>query len=564
MASRVVAVDIGGHTVKVMTVKAGKRGLVVTGFASVPRADAEAELSELGMSLKGAVTGVGGRDMILRYTQVPPSPDWQLKNLMDLELQDLQGQSGGELSADYNLLPTRADDDSGMDTVLMALARNDALARATELVQTAGGSIEAHVPTCIALYNAFLKCGPAVEEDEVTALVGIGHDSMDVTLIRGTDLLFARNLGSGGKVLDDAIAGAFNVSAGKAEKLKVELLDLDPASRGKFASGQAEKVTMAAGGASSMIVSGIQSSVAFCQSQTKIAGLRLDRVYVCGGGANARGLKSMLRETLRCPVEMFDPFTRCDLGELPPAMAEELTQMRAEAVPALGLAAGRLDPALYHLEILPERVKRRQRFVQRTLFDIAAAGVAVGLLALLFVNGKDQLEAATKVGSTVKVQAGRIQSTHKEAAKLQVENEEQRTLVEALAQRTVPLDGSLRVLRALADTIKPEFWVESIELKINTERGAAGARAEQKQLFVVKGKGKPVGGVDVGQPYREFLSAFTAHPLIKPKASANPEAAATEPTGNVVPTRKDLDLGVTEFTFAVDVLPETQAPSKEN
>ncbi len=554
MAGRAVAVEVGSHSVKVIVVKAGKHGLVVSGFASVPRADAEAELGQLGISLKGVVAGIGGRDMILRYTQVPPSPDWQLKNLMELELQDLQGQSGGELSADYNLLPVRADDDSGMDTVLMALARNEAIERATELVQGAGGSIDAHVPTCVALYNAFLKCGPAVEEDQVTALVGIGRDSMDVTLVRGTDLLFARNLGSGGKVLDDAIAGAFNVSEAKAEKLKIELLDLDPQSRGRFASGQAEKVTMAAGGASSMIVSGIQSSVAFCQSQTKIAGLKLDKVYLCGGTANARGLKSMLREALRCPVEVFDPFARCDVTELPPAMAEELNAMRAEAVAVLGLAAGRLDSALYQLEILPERIKRKQRFVQRTVFNIAAVAVALLLLGVLFVQGRERLAAASKVQSAVNMQVGRIESTHKEAAALLARNEQQRALVEELAQRTVPLDGVLRVLRALQDTIKPEFWVESLELKLSTQRASAGVRAEQKQVFIVKGKGKPVGGVEVGTPYREFLSKFTEHPLVRPKDPA------AEP--NVAPTRKDLELGLTEFTFEVDVLPDV-AEAKE-
>lgn len=557
MASRSVAVDVGTHSVKVLALKAGKRGLVITAFAEVPRAEAERELAALGIPLKGAVLGISGRDMILRYTQVPPSPDWQLKNLMDLELQDLQGQSGGELSADYNLLPAREDDDSGMDTVLMALARNEALERTSELVQAAGGSVEAHVPTCIALYNAFLKCGPAVEEDEVTALVNIGRDSMDVTLVRGTDLLFARNLGSGGKVLDDAIAGAFNVSEGKAEKLKIELLDLDPQSRGRFASGQAEKVTMAAGGASSMIVSGIQSSLAFCQSQTKIADLRLGRVWLCGGSASVRGLKSMLREALRCPVEMFDPFARCDLSELPPEMANELERARAAAVPVLGLAAGRVDGDLYSLEILPERVKRRQRFLQRTVFDIAAAAVAIVLLALLFVDGKENLEAATKMAATVRAQTKRISQVHEDADKLRTQNETRRALVEVLAQKTVPLDGALRVVRALGDTFRPEFWVESIEQRVVTDRGSGG-RSSQRQVFVVKAKGKPVGGVDLGGPYREFLDRFMAHPLIKAPDGAEP---------NVTQERKDLELGVTEFTLTVDPLPERAAEAaaeKEN
>lgn len=538
MATRAVALDVGSHTVKVMEVKAGKHGLSVTGFASLPREEADA-IGRVGISLKGIVAGVGGRDMILRYTQVPPSPDWQLKNLMELELADLQSQSGGELSADYNLMPVQ-DEDSGLETVLMALARNEALARVSELVRAAGGSIEAHVPTCIALYNAFLKCGSVVEEDEVCGLVAVGRETMDLALVRGTELLFARNLSTGGKVLDDAIASAFNVSERKAEQLKVDLIDLDPGSRGRFASGQAEKVTMAAGGAASAIVAGIQSSVAFCESQTKIQGLRLDKLWICGGSANVRGLKGMLRDALRCPVELFDPFARCDLSALPADQAELLTQQRQEAVLALGLAAGRVDQGLYNLEILPDHVKRRQRFVQRTVFDLAAIAVAVLLLVGLLLTSKTRLEAATAEKRRIEGQVRALETVHKEAAGLQEEINKRRGLVEALAARAIPLDGTLRVIHALQETLPPELWIESIEVKNKPgERNARGVTSEPRQIVQVKGKGKEVSGVAVGQVYRDFAKRFVEHKLI-------PEVVAVPKHG--------VD-GITEFTFDIDVLP---------
>src|SRR5690606_15434026 len=258
---------------------------------------------------------------------------------------------------------------------------------------------------------------------------------------------------------------------------------------------------------------------------------------------------SMLREALRCPVERFDPFARCDLSDLPPAMADELGRLRAEAVPVLGLVAGRLDDELYGLEILPERVKRRQRFVQRTVYDIGAAAVAAALLAALFVHGKDRLAAATRVDQTVRAQVKRVESTHTEAVKLQERNAQRRQLVEALAQRTVPLDGGLRVLRALQDTMPPEFWLASFELK-QPSRGVARTRGEANQVFVVKGKGKPVGGVDLGRVYRDFLAAFTGHALIR--------------GARVTPERKDLELGVSEFTFEIDVLGGGEVKEKEN
>ena len=120
MASRATAVDIGSHSAKILVAQVGKHGVCVTGLAGLPSGDAGASLGEAGISVKDSVCGLAGRDMTLRYSQVPPTPDWQLRNLMDLEIQDLAQQSGGSLSADYNLLPI--EDESGSDTVLLALA----------------------------------------------------------------------------------------------------------------------------------------------------------------------------------------------------------------------------------------------------------------------------------------------------------------------------------------------------------------------------------------------------------------------------------------------------------
>ena len=68
--------------------------------------------------------------------------------------------------------------------------------------------------------------------------------------------------------------------------------------------------------------------------------LRIDKVLICGGGARLRGLRGLLRENLRCPVELFDPFANLDLSALSGDDAEQLQQMRHEAVIALGLAVG--------------------------------------------------------------------------------------------------------------------------------------------------------------------------------------------------------------------------------
>ncbi len=521
MASKGVAIDIGGHSAKAMVVKVGKHGVKVTGFAAVPVDDGVGALRPGGQAPKGAVCGLSGRDMNLRYSQVPPTPDWQLKNLMDLEIQDLAQQSGGALSADYNLLP-QVDPEAGVDTVLLALARDEALARLTEQVVAAGGTIEAFTPNCIALYNAYLKCGP-VEEDVVVCLANIGHETIDLALVRGQDLLFARNLTGGGKVLDDAIAAAFNVSARKAETLKRDLLDLDPQSRGRYSSGQAEKVTMAAGGAANAIVAAIQSSLAFCKAQTKIADLQLDKVLLCGGGARLRGLRGLLREALRCPVDVFDPFANLDLAGLSPGDAEQLQQMRHEAVVALGLAVGRVDETLYSLEILPAAVRRRRTFAQRTVFNIAAGALGVVLLLLYAKERQGAVETARAASQRVTSAKSQAEGVNKNALAVVEENKQNRAIVDFLAAQAVPLHGTLRALRAFLSGLPPQIWVRSIEVALK-----GGSNQAKHPVIEIKGRGKELDGIDPGKVVFEFKQRLRDDPLL---VDAGAVVNLSQPTG---------------------------------
>lgn len=512
MANRATAVDLGSHSAKILVAQAGKHGVKLLRFAGLPRGEGEGTVSlrEAATPLAGVVCGLAGRDMTLRYSQVPPTPDWQLRNLMDLEIQDLAQQSGGSLSADYNLLPSQ-DAEAGVDTVLLALAKDEALDRLQDEVTAAGGSVAAFVPNCTALYNAYLKCGP-VEADAVVCLVHLGHQTIDLAIVKGTDLLFARNLSSGAKVIDDALASSFNVSGRKAEALKKDLLDLDPASRGRYASGQAEKVTLAATAAAGSISAAVQSSLSFCKAQTKLADLRLDRVLVSGGGGRLRGLRGFLREALRCPVELFDPFANLDLSALPPADAEQLQAMRHEAVIALGLAAGRLDSTLYSLEILPEGVRKAQFFRQRTIFNIVAALLVVGLLALQARHGGKEVAAADEATAQLRSVIQRTTRVNNEAAGVIDDNKVNRAIVDHLAAKALPLHGLLSVQRALAATLPAQLWVEKIEI------AAAGAPGGQRArpAVVVEIAGKALNGVEVGRVVGDFVPKFRADPGLAP------------------------------------------------
>jgi hypothetical protein len=284
---------------------------------------------------------------------------------------------------------------------------------------------------------------------------------------------------------------------------------------------------MAAAGAATSITAAIQSSLSFCKAQTKIADLRLDKVLVSGGGARLRGLRGLLREALRCPVELFDPFANLDLAALPAADAEQLQAMRHEAVIALGLAVGRCDDTLYSLEILPESVRRRQRFQQRTIWNIAAGALLVGLLGLQSYIGKEAYAAAETQASVVKRQIASKQQVHNDAEAKIAANKQERVLVEHLRTQALPFHGLLRIQRALAQHLPPQLWIEKIELA-----GGSTVGAQKHPSVKIAVAGKALNGVEPDRIFIAFFTKFRTDPLMAPlaaKADKDPERITMNP-----------------------------------
>src|SRR5262245_58170224 len=112
MAALGTGVTIGSRTVRVLEVKRQKTGAwQVTKALIAPIGDPAASdaqrVSEAKSALRTAqakgkaLVGLSGKDLIIRYTQVPPVPDWRLEMLMNFEIQEVSEQSGGDVSAAY-------------------------------------------------------------------------------------------------------------------------------------------------------------------------------------------------------------------------------------------------------------------------------------------------------------------------------------------------------------------------------------------------------------------------------------------------------------------------------
>ena len=360
---------------------------------------------------------LSGKDVNVRYTRVPRVPDWQLRKLMKFEVAEVGEQSGEGVASDFNLLP-ELPESGGEDIVLLAMARENLLEEHLGGAKEMGARVESFAPSAVALYNAWLRFG--IVQDDTVLVADIGHNNLDVAIVRGPDLLFARNLSGGGELFDQAIASQLSVNAKQASDLKLEHGNLAPGARAGTPNG--ERVQRAIQGAGGQVLSLLQSAILFCKTQIKVGGLKIDRVMLCGGAAGLEGLTDYLSRGMGVPVELFDPLDALDLSGLDPAQAEALEEYRLEAVTSLGLAVMGADPEAYSLEILPKQVVAKREFWGQKAFLIAAGLMAVAYLGWYTMNRKARIEKGQSQARTLVSKVRRAKTADSQARKLLAEN----------------------------------------------------------------------------------------------------------------------------------------------
>ncbi|MEQ8762692.1 MAG: pilus assembly protein PilM [Planctomycetota bacterium] len=449
--------------------------------------------------------GVTGKEVILRYTQVPPVPDWQLRSLMKFEIDEVAEQGGSAVSADFNLL--QGDGMSDEDTVLLALARDSFLDVRSDALSQNGRKIGAFTPNAIALFNAYVRSGD-LPAGETVLLVHLGNETTDLILQSDGELMFARNLSGGRKLFVDALAGAFGVSPKKAESLLDQYANLAPRESVRYANRDEERIANALSGVSGTVYSMLNAAVMFCRQQLQLQNLEVSRVVLSGPGGRLKGLDEFLGSGFRCPAQVFDPVGAMDLSQLDEEDAELLEKAPGDFTVSLGLAQAAVDSELYNLEILPEAERKKREFVQGPVFLIAAAILAVLFLAYDFFTSSSDLEA---------VQADLKEATNLQRARSRTERSYESTIAESeeigariarLEREALPGLGMGRTLALIQKHLPEDLWVG----EVRTDEVKLDAEAQQATpVIVVSGYGKE-GRDALTDVFSEFRRRIDAEP----------------------------------------------------
>src|SRR5207244_2183078 len=100
--------------------------------------------------------------------------------------------------------------------------------------------------------------------------------------------------------------------------------DVTPRGQARYPDATSEKVANAIMGVAGQVSQLIQSTLMIGRAQTKLPDLKVDRVWLAGGGASLKGLDAYLKQSMGVPVEKLNLLETLDLSELDDAEKAQL------------------------------------------------------------------------------------------------------------------------------------------------------------------------------------------------------------------------------------------------
>ncbi|MHC5036402.1 MAG: pilus assembly protein PilM [Planctomycetota bacterium] len=548
-----LGIDIGAASVKAVRLERRGHSMEVSGAVKLTTADVPEEnynvdldvatdlaqhLAGAGIRAKKACVGVSGKDLIIRYVEVPPVPPWRLKMIMDFEIGEMAGRAGGDVTSDFRLLDL-APNEAGNLIVLVSLAKNPYLERRIEVLGRARIGAYNLLPSSLALFKAFLLQG-APPPGETTLIVDIGARNTEMVIQRDGILFFARNVSSGGNLFTQAVSEALRVPLPEAEKIKCKHGAVTKTAILKATNIDTEAVYESLVGVASQFSALIRSSVQFCKSQTKIKDLALDRILLSGGGSRLKGLKDNLSSAFRIPVEILQPFGDLTVVVDDPEQAEKITESPREMSIALGLAAASMDDEL-QLQLLPERYQRRRDLVERKVFLIGAGAAAAAFLGIGLVTGVHNKATAEAYKSLVDKELTRASSLKSRIEDTKVEMERTRKIMGFIRAEASSPARFLRVMAWIQKNLPDEIWFREMYF----QREVEGTIKKGDGKIIVRG----VVEKTVGKP----MTALTE--FVRKLRTALPEDVVDVPISKTSERGEEL-----HFTFDVVLHPKKEEP----
>lgn len=309
----ILGLDIGTYSIKAIEMTAMGNDYWITGYGQVAVTNPEDPIDSVreiiqnsGIKSKRVVTGVSGREVIVRYISMQPVDDENLTNAVRFEADKYIPYDLDEVVIDSQKLDEAS---VGMSSssemkVLLVAAKRSLIEHRVQLLKDSELYPYIIDVDSFALGNAFeLKCelSPRAEvEGKVVSLVDIGCSKTNINIMIGNTSFFTREIYLAGNEFTEEIQKRMEVTMEEAEGLKLE--------PGVFALEVQEAVAPVIDD----LANEITLSFDYFESQFE---REVEEIYISGGGSQLFSLEPDFERIFGKRINRWDPAQHFDILE---------------------------------------------------------------------------------------------------------------------------------------------------------------------------------------------------------------------------------------------------------
>jgi type IV pilus assembly protein PilM len=281
-------------------------------------------------AIKRAVPGkIKTRDVIcslpetkafLRLVSIPKMEEEETREAIKWEMEANIPLPIDQVYYDWQVLDSKISKDSTKSDILVVAVARKVVDQFLEVLEKAGLNVVGMEIESIAQARAFLS-----EKDKktTTLITDLGDRRTSFVISVGNIPTFTCSVPLSAQSITDAISKGLNVSFQEAEKIKINsgigsIIHSDPI----FCSVRPVLETLA--GELEKSIDFYQTGLGYSKS--------VDRIIVCGGGANTKGIIPFLSQRLGRSVELGNPWTNVNIGHNLPIIEREKSVQFSTAI----------------------------------------------------------------------------------------------------------------------------------------------------------------------------------------------------------------------------------------
>ena len=399
------------------------------------------------------VVSVSGNAVIIKRITLQAMSMDELEEQIKWEAEQYIPFDINDVNIDVHILEGAHPDPSQMDVLLVA-ARRDLINENLSLLQQSGLSPCVVDVDAFAIANMFKVNYPELNDMGTVALVNVGHNTVNIHVLRDGISVFTRDLTSGGGAFTEELQRALTISNEEAEKLKI----------GDDDNPMTLEVEQILASAAESLANEIRSTLDFYLS-TSMDGV-IDRILLSGGAARTPRFAAALYNQTRIAVEEADPF-RSIMIDGPDVTSDVLEDVAPQFSIAVGLgiraASGLVDGDQIGVNLFPKRYSRRQQAILSELQSVGVVLLAVVLVCFAIQLGFGfQVDKVRSVNNELQTKIEQNKKTVNTVKTLEKEKKLLKEKLNAIEDLKLKKVGPVRLLDELAINCPDKLQITSL------------------------------------------------------------------------------------------------------